>query len=138
MINRIIAFVAGLLGSILVMMIIEAIGYALFPAPQASEIHDVAKVEDYISQSGIAAMLMVLLAYVLGSFTGGAIIKLVSKEHNKFAAIRLGLVLTFLSLFNLLTYAHPVWFWIASLLSYVPFSLLGFTAIKRNTINSLA
>jgi hypothetical protein len=134
MINKVFSFGAALLAANFIIMLIEALSVYLFPLYPDSSLNDIVKIEQYTQKTGTHAMLIVLLAYVIGSFTGGLVLRLLSKEFNKFIAIRLGLVLMFLGLFNLLSFSHPVWFWITSLTSYVPFTLIGYNLFKLKPI----
>jgi hypothetical protein len=134
MINKVFSFGAALLAATFIIMLIEALSVYLFPLYPDSSLNDIVKIEQYTQKTGTHAMLIVLLAYVIGSFTGGLVLRLLSKEFNKFIAIRLGLVLMFLGLFNLLSFSHPVWFWITSLTSYVPFTLIGYNLFKLKPI----
>ena len=134
MINKVFSFGAALLAATFIIMLIEALSVYLFPLYPDSSLNDIVKIEQYTQKTGTHAMLIVLLAYVIGSFTGGLVLRLLSKEFNKFIAIRLGLVLMFLGLFNLLSFSHPVWFWITSLTSYVPFTLIGYNLFKPKPI----
>jgi hypothetical protein len=134
MINKVFSFGAALLAATFIIMLIEALSVYLFPLYPDSSLNDIVKIEQYTQKTGTHAILIVLLAYVIGSFTGGLVLRLLSKEFNKFIAIRLGLVLMFLGLFNLLSFSHPVWFWITSLTSYVPFTLIGYNLFKPKPI----
>ena len=134
MINKVFSFGAALLAATFIIMLIEALSVYLFPLYPDSSLNDIVKIEQYTQKTGTHAMLIVLLAYIIGSFTGGLVLRLLSKEFNKFIAIRLGLVLMFLGLFNLLSFSHPVWFWITSLTSYVPFTLIGYNLFKPKPI----
>jgi len=137
MINRAIAFVSALLSSFIVITIIESAEHWLFPIPENSELGDVAHVEQYSIMLPVYALLIMLLAYIFGSFTGGVIIKTIIKQNNPFDAVRLGAVLMFLGLFNLLTYEYPWWFWIVSLVSYIPASYIGYRVVKKEFISSI-
>lgn len=133
MINKVLSFCTAFLAATFIIMLMEAFSVYLFPLYPDTNLNDIVKVEQYTQKTGTKAMLIVLLAYALGSFTGGLILRILSNVFNKFMAIRLGLVLMFLGLFNLLSYSHPVWFWILSLSCYVPFTLLGYNLPKHKS-----
>ena len=83
MINKVFSFGAALLAATFIIMLIEALSVYLFPLYPDSSLNDIVKIEQYTQKTGTHAMLIVLLAYVIGSFTGGLVLRLLSKEFNK-------------------------------------------------------
>jgi hypothetical protein len=79
----------------------------------------------YMANAPVAAMALVLLGYVIGSFAAGFVIaKLASGARFK-VAIFAGVVLTGVGVWNLMAIPHPMWFNVASSATYVPMAFFG-------------
>ena len=128
--RRIGAVVAGLLGSVVVIMAVQAVGTWLYPPP-GTDFNDPDAVAALMAQIPLGALLMVELSYIAGSLGGGAIARLVTPEGATRRAIVVGGLLTLAGFANLAAIPHPLWFGVLSTVTYVPCALLGAAAGAR-------
>ncbi len=129
--RRIAAVVAGLLGSVVVIMAVQAVGTWLYPPPPGTDFTDPDAVAALMAQIPLGALLMVELSYIAGSLGGGAIARLVTPEGATRRAIVVGALLTLAGFANLAAIPHPLWFGVLSTLTYIPCALLGAAAVAR-------
>lgn len=123
--KNILSVIAGLITGFLVIMLIEFIGHKMYPLPPGFDLsladRETKGLLMEIMPSG--AFMMLLLAYTLGSFSGGVVSSVISKKIRQ--PLIVGGALTLGGIANLIMIPHPVWFAIVSLLVYVPFALAG-------------
>lgn len=129
--RRIGAVVAGLLGSVVLIMAVQAVGTRLYPPPPGTDFTDPAAVAALMAQIPLGALLMVELSYAAGSLAAGAIVRLVTPDRPTVLAVVVGGLLTLAGFANLAAIPHPLWFAVLSTVTYVPCALLGAAAAAR-------
>ena len=67
----------------------------------------------------------IVLSYIVGAFFTGLFATLITKGIEMNEALIAGLVITFLSFINLLSFSGPWWFWVLALIVHIPMALLG-------------
>lgn len=121
----ILALLAALIASNLLIFLIQSLSNALFPLPSTVDPSDKGQLRRHIRQLPIGAFVLVELSYVLGSFVGGFVVATLVPAHSLFAAGGVGAVLTMCGVGNMMSIPHPVWFAVVSTASFVPCALLG-------------
>lgn len=129
--RRIGAVVAGLFGSVILIMAVQAVNGWLYPPPPGTDLTDPEAVAALMAQMPLGALLMVELSYVVGSLGGGVIVRLVSADRPAVQAAVLGGLLTLFGFANLAAIPHPLWFGVLSTVTYVPCALLGTAVAAR-------
>ena len=129
--RRIGAVVAGLFGSVVLIMAVQAVGTWLYPPPPGTDFTDPEAVAALMAQIPLGALLMVELSYVAGSLGGGVIARLVSADRAAVQALVVGGLLTLAGFANLAAIPHPLWFAVLSTATYVPCAMLGAVAAAR-------
>ena len=129
--RRIGAVVAGLFGSVVLIMAVQAVGTWLYPPPPDTDFTDPEAVAALMAQMPLGALLMVELSYVAGSLGGGVIVRLVSADRPTVQAVVVGGLLTLAGFANLAAIPHPLWFGVLSTVTYVPCAMLGAVAAAR-------
>ena len=129
--RRIGAVVAGLLGSVVLIMAVQAAGTWLYPPPPGTDFSDPDALAALMAQIPLGALLMVELSYAAGSLAGGVIVRLVTPDRTTRLAVTVGALLTLAGFANLAAIPHPLWFGVLSTLTYVPCALLGAAAAAR-------
>ncbi len=129
--RRIGAVVAGLFGSVVLIMAVQAVGTWLYPPPPGTDFTDPEAVAALMAQIPLGALLMVEASYAVGSLAGGAIVWLVSPDRATRLAVVLGGLLTLAGFANLAAIPHPLWFGVLSTATYVPCAVLGAAAGAR-------
>lgn len=125
MIRNVVAIIAGIFVGALIIYAFEALGQMAFPPPFEYDPADVDIFLKLTHSDRLTVLIPILVAYFAGSMVGGFLAGVVSKGGNLLASFFTGFVLMGFGLVNLFTFYHPTWFWIASLLIYIPVSLLG-------------
>ncbi len=129
--RRIGAVVAGLFGSVVLIMAVQAVGTWLYPPPPDTDLTDPEAIAALMAQMPLGALSMVELSYVVGSFGGGVIVRLVSADRAAVQAVVVGGLLTLAGFANLAAIPHPLWFGVLSTVTYVPCALLGAATAAR-------
>ena len=129
--RRIGAVVAGLAGSVALIMAVQAVGTWLYPPPPGTDFTDPEAVAALMAQIPLGALLMVELSYAAGSLGGGVIVRLVSPDRTTVLAVVVGGLLTLAGFANLAAIPHPLWFGVLSTVTYVPCAVLGAAAAVR-------
>jgi hypothetical protein len=118
----------GLLAGILAIVISEGISGMLYPLPAEINPADMEAINGFMrNDASIEMFLIVLLGYALGAFAGG----FTASWFERLQPIRLraalitGGILMVFGMMNLFMIYHPVWFWVSSLLVYLPAAWLG-------------
>ena len=123
----------GLMLAVVTIFILEMFGHYMYPPPidldpQIPE--DRAKI---IEQAPVAALLMVVLAYAVGSFIGGLIANAIGRHPKLFDSLITGIILTVFGVANMLEIPHPMWMMILSIVCFIPCAYFGGRIIKRKT-----
>ena len=129
--RRIGAVVAGLFGSVVLIMAVQAVGTWLYPPPPDIDFTNPEALAALMAQMPLGALLMVELSYVVGSLGGGVIVRLVSADRAAVQAVVLGGLLTLAGFANLAAIPHPLWFGVLSTVTYVPCAMVGALAVAR-------
>ena len=131
--KRTIPVIAGVFTGMAVIFIIELIGHKLFPITMNLDTATDEAKANFMKNIPTGAMAVVIIAWALGALGAGIVSTLVSKDHTSSnPALISGGILFVLGIINMITIPHPIWFWIAGVLVYLPFAWLGFKIAKSN------
>jgi hypothetical protein len=126
--NYLINFMAiclSLVIAIVLIMLVQFINLQLFPLPDWVDTNNPDHLAGLMASLPIAALLMVELSYILGSFGAGLVLgKLIRGKRLTIVLIAGGL-LTIAGIINLLSVPHPWWLAGLSTLTYIPMVYLG-------------
>jgi hypothetical protein len=122
------AVIAGFIATSLVMITVEGInGRVLYPelAKAAEGVTDRETIRALLAAAPVGALLVVIAGWMLGGVAGGWVTaKLATRGAAGHAMVLAGL-LTCAGIANNLMIPPPLWFWIASLVVFMPATLLG-------------
>jgi hypothetical protein len=127
-IRAVLAVIVGFVAASAVMMVVETInGRLLYPElrEQAKRITDREGFQTLMASAPAGALAVVLAEWALGSLTGGFVTAAICRPAGRGPAIALGVLLTLAGVANNLMLPPPVWFWIATFLILLPFTLVG-------------
>src|SRR5690242_13552603 len=119
------AVFAGLLASVVGIMLVEMLKMTLYPAPPGIDWDDPEQLAEVMRTMPLGGYLMVELAYALGSLAGGFVTAKVAESRQIALALGVGGLLTLAGFANLAMAPHPIWFEILSTLTFVPVAWLG-------------
>ena len=125
MIIKIISVIAGVLVGMLVIALGEKIGHMIYPPPTNIDFNDPAQIAEMMKNLPFGALFSVIISYGFGAFFAGVTSTLINREKSRTIALLCGLILTGAGLMNLLMIPHPTWFWILSLIIFIPKALAG-------------
>jgi hypothetical protein len=125
MLKNLLSVVAGLMVAFLLIMIVELLSHQIYSLPNNIDANDKEAMKVFMTEIPTGALLMIILAYAIGSFGGGIITSLIASEKRIQLGITTGVVLLILGITNLISIPHPLWFNIASVLVYIPLAYAG-------------
>jgi hypothetical protein len=82
-------------------------------------------VRELLAGAPVGALLVVVLGWVLGSIAGGFVTTWIGRRSPVVHALGLGGLLTLAGIANNLMLPPPVWFWILSLIVFLPATYVG-------------
>lgn len=126
MARTILAVLAGLLVMFVCVAAIEMIGIYRYPPPLNLDLNDAAAMNAWIARLPIAALLIVLVAWVVGAVAGAWTAARISRAHPLLSAMLVGVTVLLGTSMNFLQYAHPAWMMIAGLALPLPMAWLGY------------
>ena len=110
MLRDIAAVLAGLAVSIAIIMVVQATGHALWPAPDGLDWNDTEVIRTYTSQLPFLALLFPIVSYFLGAFAGPFVACRIGTVKPVVIVGIIGIVLLAFTIANLIQIPHPVWF----------------------------
>jgi len=126
------ALLSGMLVGYLVIFGIEMISVSMYPPPQnlnPMNYEDLVKMMETIPT---AALLIIGLAHIAGTFTGG-IVALLIAYRNKWVGYGFAGLMLALTVFNLITIPHPFWFVIFDICGVLFAAFLYLKLIAKRT-----
>ena len=122
------AVIAGFVAASVVMMLVEwTNGHVFYPelGKSAEGVTDPVRIKEIMASAPMGAMLVVLAGWILGAIAGGWVAKRIAGEGDMRPVYVLGLLLTCAGIANNLMLPPPLWFWIAGMLAFLPFTIQG-------------
>ena len=90
--------------------VIESLGQLVYPAPPGMDFSNPEQLRDYVRRVPLGALLIVLAAWVIATFTGGLVAARIAKARPVLFAGIVGALVLAATIANLLTLPHPAWF----------------------------
>jgi len=118
----------GVISSILILHIMQFINISLYPVGDKVMEFSASVYADFIKDNPVF-LIGILFSNLTGSFFGGAVARLTHPTVTIQSAGWVGLVLMGLDIYNLLSVDYPLWFWLLSLIIYIPAAWLGAYAV---------
>lgn len=125
--RKILSVVLGLIASGIVVFAIENVGHYLYPPPDGISMENKEVIENYINNAPFLSLIIVVFAWLIGSFTGSIVTKLISKSNQTVKIY--GMIFIIFTSVNLFMIPHPTWMW-AALITIYPVVLIGSSLIK--------
>ena len=126
--RKILAVIVALIVAFAIMMIVEMLNSMVVARPSDAVMRDPIALREYMANGPVKAYLVVLFGYILASFVGGFIVTKMSRRESPGTTlpIIIGVLLTLAMVANILMLpGQPIWFIIASLVVFIPVTLLG-------------
>lgn len=129
--RRVLGSGLGFVAGSLVMMVIQAVNYLLFPPPPGLDFNDPSQLPAIVAAMPLTALLLVELSYALGCLVAGMVLAWVVPERERRYPLGLGLVFTALGFVNLTQFPAPLWLAVLTTITYVPGVFVGVFVIRR-------
>lgn len=128
--RKILAIIVALITAFAVIFIVQMIATLFAPQPPKNfEYLSRDEILAYLNSVPVSVIATVLAGYVLGAFAGGFVVTKMTRRESPGISlpILIGVVLFLAGVVNFFVTlpGQPAWFIAASLISFIPFSLLG-------------
>lgn len=124
MVKRVLSIILGLVTAVVVIMLVEGIGHKMFPVSPV-DMNNPEALKAFMENLPTGAIAMVLVAWAVGSFAGGAIASLIDKVNAFRNSVVIGVVILILSIINLITIPSPIWMWAGAIILIIPSAVAG-------------
>jgi hypothetical protein len=131
MLKNVSAIIFGLITGFVLIRLTEFINHSLFPPP-TELFTDKEAIKAYVEQLPLGAKLLVIAGWAIGSFGGAYIATVVEKSKSPVFPLIVGGLFMIMGVLNMLTIPHPVWFWVLSLLAFIPMAYAGFLVALKS------
>ncbi|WP_422928054.1 hypothetical protein [Singulisphaera sp. PoT] len=132
------AIALGLGAGVIAVGLIEAASVRLYPLPPGIDWEDPLAVQKALAAIPLGALLLVLLAWALGSFVAGWVSARVAKGAPRAYATGFGFLFLAFAIVNLVTIPHPVWFAAVAVVLPLPAAYLGaFLTMRRRPVAAI-
>jgi hypothetical protein len=124
MLRNILSIVAGVLVGIIVLFCVELTGHLISPPP-AINFNDIEAMKAYTANAPSIVFIMLIAAYMAGSFVGGLVAGTIAKQKKLDNALSVGGILLGLGTYNLFSLPHPMWVVVSGIIVFIPFAWIG-------------
>ena len=128
--RNILAVVLGLVLGMVLIFAIELLGFLVYPPPPGLNFNDPQAVAEFVAGAPVMAFLLVLLAYLVGTLAGSWLAAWLSSRAKLVCGLIVGAVLLGLTIQNMRTLPHPLWFW-ALAITLLPLTALAGAALGK-------
>lgn len=125
MFRSVVAVGTGLAIGVTIIGIIESIGHFMFPPPAGVDLSDRQAVAAMIAQAPPGALIMVLVAWWLGTSNGAGIGAYLARHDRWLHGSVVAGVLMIAGIVNLFLIPHPTWFVLAALIVFPLSAVVG-------------
>jgi hypothetical protein len=123
--RSVMAVVAGCLAAYFHIGAIQALSRIIYPPPEGLDPAKPETMAAYMKVIPTGAMLMILLAWLVGTFAGSWLTARLAPEPKRNHGLIIGALFTIAAMASMVAIPHLAWFWVASLAAFLPVSYLG-------------
>ena len=110
MLRQVLGALAGIATAVLTVMLMEWLSHVIYPLPDGLEITDSAALRAHIAAAPLAALLLVLLGYLIATFDGTFVACLIGRAPPYIYALLIAVLMLAGTASNLIMIPHPTWF----------------------------
>ncbi len=130
------AGIAGIVVAVVLVLVFESIGHAIWPAPDDLDVGNADVMRAYVDTLPLGAMLTVAFAWFAGALGGTFAACRLGTARPLVYALLVGGFMTAGAIFNLMIIPHPIWFSALGLLGIFAGTWLGLALGTRKEIQS--
>lgn len=123
--RNVIAVVVGVIVSIIIIIVGEALTHIMNPLPANISMTDPEAFKSFVAKAPVSLHLLILFNYALACFIGGLISATIAIDNKMQKAMSLGGIFMGVGMFSLISMAHPTWVVVFSVLVFLPFAYMG-------------
>ncbi|GAA4296592.1 hypothetical protein GCM10023183_03580 [Nibribacter koreensis] len=105
--------------------LVELVAQQVYPLPSEVNLQDPEAMGAYMANAPMGSLVLVLMAYALGSFLGGMVAARLAPNKKMVHAIVVGILLLLAGIANFYLLPHPIWFIISAVIIYPLMSFFG-------------
>ena len=120
MARNILAVIAGIIAAGVTVFLVEMVGHFVLPMPPGVDPANPDSLRANAVNLPASNLLAVLIAWCAGSFVGGLVAALVSRQQKMLCALIAALFILGSGVASMVVIPHPIWFWIAAILLPLP------------------
>jgi hypothetical protein len=125
MARNILAVIAGILAAGVTVFLVEMAAHFILPAPPGVDPSNPESLRANATNLPLSSLAAVLVAWCVGSFVGGLVAALVSRQQKMLCALVAALFIIGSGVATMVMIPHPIWFWIAAILLPLPCAWIG-------------
>jgi len=133
MFRLILGAVLGVLVGVVVVGVVEGVGHTIFPPPSGVNLTDPAQLATVMSKIPFQAKIAVLIAWFLGALAGASAANVIA-GRRAWAGRIVALTILALSIFNMTTIPHPLWFAISAVLAILAGGFIADRAFGKRRV----
>jgi hypothetical protein len=131
MIRSILAVLGGAVLTFVVIWLLEMAGMLIYPPPPGLDFSKPEAVRAAMASIPVGALVCVIVAQSVGTFAGAWFAAYIARRRPGLHAAIVGVLAMLAAIGNMLSIPHPVWFWIVSLLLFLPAAVAGGRLMRR-------
>ena len=129
--RNIFSVVGGIITVIVMVTIVQNVGATIYPPPNDLNLNSAEALEAHLRTLSSGAFLFAVAGMALGSFMGGLVASWIAPQNGYRNAIIVAAFYVVFGIIGMLMISHPIQYWIANFVTYLPCALLGHLALQR-------
>ena len=119
------AVAGGVIAGAVIVALVEWVGHQMYAPPPGIDFSDPDAVRAMMKEIPRGALVMILVAWALGTFVGGWVAAHFATTAPLRAALIVGVVLLLFGVMTMVSLPHPLWFWVVGIILFLPAAHLG-------------
>jgi NADH:ubiquinone oxidoreductase subunit 3 (subunit A) len=132
MLRKVLAALIAILVAVLITVGFEHFCTVLYPYPPGMDTTDHFAMEAFTETLPSSYLLITITGWAVASFAAGLVIRLIVPAGSRTSAYLTALFLMTVGIVRVFMLPYPLWFRIAGICVFIPFTLLGHTLKLRN------
>ena len=124
-VKSLLAVLAGIVVTFVLIATLEALGSWMYPPPKGMDISNPASIKALIDLLPTGALVMVLAAWLVGTFTGAFVAGRIAGRSPMWHGAIIAVFAMAAGLADMMMIPHPLWFWIAAVVVFISSGLCG-------------
>ena len=138
MARNILAVLAGIIAAGVTVFVVEMIGHFLLPMPPGVDPTNPDSLRANAANLPVSNLIAMVIGWCAGSFVGGLIAALISREQKMLCALIVALFILGSGVATMLMIPHPIWIWIVAIVLPLPCAWAGARVIGARSPTAAA